>query len=82
LDHESLHKFFTHLGNSKISHHPEGDHEFFEFPKHVNILNSFFALNCRFYVYAMIRIGVILKIYPLRDQSRSFEHFPQIVLFG
>jgi hypothetical protein len=32
----------------KISHHPEGAHEFFEFPLHVHIFYSFFALNRRF----------------------------------
>ncbi len=32
----------------KISHHPEGDHEYCEFPMHVHIFYSFFALNRRF----------------------------------
>jgi hypothetical protein len=32
----------------KISPHPQDGHEFLEFPMHVNILHSFFALNRRF----------------------------------
>jgi len=32
----------------KISHHPKGDHEFVEFPMHVHIVYSCFALNRRF----------------------------------
>jgi len=34
--------------NKKMSHHPEGDHEFFDFTMHTNTLRVFFAPNCRF----------------------------------
>ena len=34
--------------NKKISHHPEGAHEFFDFTLHTNTLRVFFAPNCRF----------------------------------
>ncbi len=33
-----------------MSHHPEGDHEFFDFTRHTNTLRVFFAPNCRFEV--------------------------------
>jgi len=34
--------------NKKMSHHHKGDHDFFYFPMHTNILRVFFAPNGRF----------------------------------
>ncbi len=34
--------------NTKMSHHHQGDHDFFCFTMHTNILRVFFAPNCRF----------------------------------
>jgi len=34
--------------SGKISHHQQGDYEFFRFAMHTNILHLFFAPNCGF----------------------------------
>ncbi len=34
--------------NKKMSHHHEGDYDFFYFTMHTNSLHGFFAPNCRF----------------------------------
>jgi len=34
--------------NKKLSHHHRGDHDFFYFTMHTNILHVFFAPNCPF----------------------------------
>ncbi len=55
--------------NRKMSHHHRGDHDFFSFTMHTNILWSFFVPNCRFLLEGIPGVGISRQKHRLSSDS-------------